>query len=115
MSAVHNSNQNLDIIHYGRTRLISEKMGPQRWGKDFSERVWNVKKMQDRVLSEPLIVWGAVFSFARERGAFFLCHKTKRMEWRRGMGASVVDAAQPLLRPRNKAVLTHLIWTSERV
>jgi hypothetical protein len=92
MSTVNNSNQNLDIIHYGRIQLIREKMGPQRRGKDFSEPVWNVKKMQDRMLSEPLIAWGAVFYFARERGAFFLCHKTKRMEWRRGMRASVVDA-----------------------
>jgi len=69
----------------------------KRWGLKDGVRIFQSvfgmsKKMQNRVLSEPLIAWGAVFSFARERGAFFLCHKTKRMEWRRGMGASVVDA-----------------------
>lgn len=69
-----------------RLNSLVKRWGLEDGGKVFSERVWNVKKMQDRVLSEPLIAKGAVFSFAIERGAFVLCHKTRRMEWRRGMG-----------------------------
>jgi len=40
--------------------------------------------------------WQALFN--SRNGAFVLCHKTRRMEWRRGMGgASVVDVlTQPV-------------------
>ena len=81
-----------------RLNSLVKRWGLEDGGKDFSERVSNVKKMQDRVLSEPLIAKGAAFSFAIECGAFVLCHKTRRMERRRGMGgASVVDVlTQPV-------------------
>jgi len=67
-----------------RLNLLVKRWGLKDRGKVFSERIWNIKTLQDRLLSKLLIAMAAAFYFAIECGACVSCHGTRRMEWRRG-------------------------------
>ena len=67
-----------------RLNLLVKRWGLEDGGKVFSERIWNIKTLQDPLLSRPLIAKEVASPFATECGACVSCHGMRRTEGRRG-------------------------------